>query len=225
MVIFENVSKNFAKNAAALDSVSFSLERGEFIFLVGHSGAGKTTLLRLITRELLPTSGRIVVDDIDIAKLPKGKIPYLRRKITMVFQDFKVLMDRTAFENVSLALEILNIPRAEIQKQVEDVIGIVGLSSKQHLFPSQLSAGELQRLSIARAVVGKPAIILADEPTGNLDPKTGWEILKLLSKINQNQTTIIMATHNTEIVNSMKKRVIALEQGKIIRDEKTGKYH
>lgn len=225
MVVFEDVSKNFPLHGPALTSVSFTIERGEFVFLVGHSGAGKTTLLRLITRELTPSSGRVIIDDIDIGKLPASKIPYLRRKITMVFQDFKVLVDRTAFENVSVCLEILGFSDNEIKKEVGRVLELVGLGSKSALFPAQLSAGELQRLSIARAVVGNPAILLADEPTGNLDAKTGWDILKILSEINNNKTTIIMATHNTEVVNTMKKRVIAINQGKIERDEKGGKYH
>lgn len=224
MVTFDNVSKKFSNHGVILSEINFNIDRGEFVFLVGPSGAGKTSLLRLLTRELAPTAGRVMVDDIDIGKLPTSKIPYLRRKITMIFQDFKVLVDRTALENVSVALEISGKKDTEILKAVHEVLDIVGLASKAHFFPSQLSAGELQRLSIARAIVGQPAILLADEPTGNLDPKTGWDILKILTKINDTKTTIIMATHNMDIVNTMKKRVIALDHGKIVRDEKIGTY-
>lgn len=224
MIKFDNVCKKYSFQTVALDKISLSIDDGEFIFLVGPSGAGKTTLLRLITGDLLPTSGRIFMDKVEINKLSANKIPQLRRKITMIFQDFKVLTDRTVFENVSLALEILGLPDKEIHQKVDKTLSLVGLEEKKRHFPSQLSAGELQRVSIARAVVGRPKVLLADEPTGNLDAKNGWDIIKLLTDINKYKTTIIMATHNMDIVNSMKRRVIVLNNGRLIRDQKEGKY-
>lgn len=224
MVKFDKVSKRFGHKLLALDNISVEIASGEFAFLVGPSGAGKTTFLRLLTRDLMPSSGHVYVDKWDLAKLSQGKIPLLRRMITMVFQDFKVLSDRTVFENVAVTLEIQSLPQTEIATSVEEVLDLVNLQKKVKLFPAQLSAGELQRVSIARAVVGKPKILLADEPTGNLDPQIGWEIIRLLGKINKRGTTVIMATHNIDIVNSLKRRVIELRQGKMVRDEQAGKY-
>ena len=223
LITLTNVSKTYGQ-ASALDDVSFAIDKGEFVFLVGISGAGKTTILRLLIRDLLPTKGAIIVDGLDLTKLHRSKIPTLRRQIGMIFQDFKVLYNRTVFENVAIALEILNKDNSEINKKVKEVLHLVGLSNKMDLFPIQLSAGELQRTAIARAIVGGPKILLADEPTGNLDPTTSWEILKILKEINKLGTTIIMATHNVDIVNSMRKRVISVKRGKVDKDEKEGKY-
>lgn len=224
IIKFDEVSKLYGSGTKALDDVTFGVERGEFVFLVGTSGAGKTTILRLLIRNLLPSSGKVFVESEDVTILPKNHIPLLRRKIGMIFQDFKILPDRTVHENVSIALEILGRPISETNRKVKEVLMLVGLENKAKLFPLQLSAGELQRTAIARAIVSGPKILLADEPTGNLDPTTSWEILKILRQINKLGTTIIMATHNTDIVNSMKKRVIVMKKGKIVKDEKEGKY-
>lgn len=223
MLSFDKVSKKFGKHLA-LDDITFKVNKGEFVFLVGASGAGKTTILRLIIKDMNPTHGLIKLNDIDIVKLSSNKVPILRRKVGMIFQDFKILTDRTIFENIAITLEILGKKPQEIRTKVDEVLSMVGLEYKRNFFPIQLSAGELQRASIARAIVGKPAMLLADEPTGNLDPKTGWEILRVLNEINKNGTTVIMATHNVDIVNSMDKRVIKLAKGKIIKDESKGKY-
>lgn len=224
LITFDDVSKLYGKKTAALKNVSFEIESGEFVFLVGQSGAGKTTVLRLLIHDLLPSHGKVVIDKSETSKLKKKDIPQLRRKIGMIFQDFKLLFDRTVYENVAIALEISNKSRKEIDKKVREVIKLVGLEDKIDLFPAQLSAGELQRAAIARAVVGGPKVLLADEPTGNLDPTTSWEILKIIKEINKLGTTVIMATHNADIVNSMKKRVISLHKGKIASDEAEGKY-
>jgi cell division transport system ATP-binding protein len=224
LIQFDHVSKSYGSNITALDDVSFSIDKGDFVFLVGTSGAGKTTILRLITKDLVPTAGKIMVGDMEINKLRLRELPQLRRQTGMVFQDFKVLYDRTIFENIAIALEIQAKPTAEIKRKVKEVLHIVSLDDKGDFFPVQLSAGELQRTSIARAIVGGPQVLLADEPTGNLDPTSSWEILKILKEINKLGTTLLMATHNVDIVNSMKKRVITLKKGKIIRDQKEGKY-
>ncbi len=224
LITFTNVSKMYGNKVYALEDVSLEIVKGEFVFLVGSSGAGKTTILRLLIRDLLPTQGEIVINGLHLAKIPKSSVPTLRRMIGMIFQDFKVLYNRTVFENVAIALEILNKDNSEIDKKVKEVLHLVGLSEKMHLFPIQLSAGELQRTAIARAIVGGPKILLADEPTGNLDTTTSWETLKILKEINKFGTTVIMATHNVDIVNSMRKRVITLKHGKLVTDEKEGKY-
>jgi cell division transport system ATP-binding protein len=221
MVKFENVNKIFPNKHQALAHIDFSVETGEFIFLVGPSGAGKTTLLRLLFREVLPTSGSIWVDDIDVTKLKDAEIPFLRRKIGFVFQDFKILPSRTVAENIAITLEILGKDPNEMEESVLSILDTVGLKDKAEYFPSQLSLGELQRVSIGRALVGEADIILADEPTGNLDPKTSWDIIKLLSKINKMGKTIIMATHNIDMVNSMKKRVLTVIGGKITKTSHT----
>ena len=223
MIKFHRVSKSYGQTQALKD-VSLEIANGEFIFLIGPSGAGKTTLLRLLIREILPTSGDILVDSWRLGQLPSSKVYQLRREIGTVFQDFKILSDRTVFENVALGLEILGKAPKQVEKDVHDVLSLVGLLPKRRMFPQQLSAGELQRTSIARAIVGGPSILLADEPTGNLDPTTSWEILRILDEINKIGTTIVMATHNATIVNHMKKRTIALEAGSVISDEAKGKY-
>lgn len=224
MIRLDKVSKIFGTGAAGLSDISLIIEKGEFVFLVGPTGAGKTTLFRLLTRETLPTQGSIIVSDFDLVKLPRHKIPHLRKKIGVVFQDLKLLMDRTIDENILLPLQVMGVSEQEAAKRVSEIMERVGIDQHKNKFPIQLSGGELQRTAIARALVLAPDVLLADEPTGNLDPATSKDILRLLSQINEAGTTIIMATHNADIVNALSKRVVALEKGKIIRDEKKGKY-
>lgn len=225
MIRFNHVAKQYPGHVTALSDVTVEIPNGEFVFLIGPSGAGKTTFLRLLTRDLLPTAGTIHVDDIEVNKLPGSQIHNLRRKIGTVYQDFKLLMDRTVYENVALGLEILGKNEKEINTRVADVLELVGLGGKSNSFPRELSAGEMQRTGIARAIVGGPIILLADEPTGNLDPDTASEILDILNEINKIGTTVIMATHNATIVNELKKRTLALHEGKLVSDEAKGRYH
>jgi cell division transport system ATP-binding protein len=225
MIRFTNVSKLYSGGITALDDVSLEVPDGDFVFLIGPSGAGKTTLLRLLLRDMLPTKGIVKINDTDVTKLNPSKIHLLRRQVGMVFQDFKLLSDRTVFENVAIALEILGKSKIQIDKDVGDILGLVKLTKKKGCFPHELSAGEMQRTSIARAVAGGPAILLADEPTGNLDPETSEEILSILKEINRVGTTIIMATHNASIVNEMRRRTVILEKGKVVSDESKGRYH
>lgn len=220
MIQLFDVSKQYGTGEFALSDLTLSIDKGEFVFLVGQSGSGKTTLLRLLIREMLPTKGKITVNEIDIVTLPNSKIPHLRRKIGVVFQDLKLLMDRTIFENILLPLEMSNVNHVEANKKVDEILVQVGIAEHKHKFPIQLSGGELQRVAIARALVFSPDILLADEPTGNLDTATSWEIVKLLQDINKTGTTVLMATHNTDIVESLAKRVISLENGKLMNDEK-----
>src|SRR3989344_4658125 len=219
MILFENVTKKFG-SSQALDEVSCEIKQGEFVFIVGPSGAGKSTLLRILTREIIPSSGKVFVDKIDLMKMKDKEVPNLRRKVGVVFQDFKLLDDRTVFEQVALALEVRGKKNDEIEKGVEHILKLVEIWDKRNLFPKQLSGGEAQRTAIARAVVGKPDILLADEPTGDLDPKTAWAVLQLLNEINSWGTTIVMATHNQEIVNTLKRRVITIKKGKVSSDTK-----
>lgn len=223
LLYFQNVSKKY-DSSLILDNISFELSAGEFISIVGKSGVGKTTLLKMIIREESPTKGRIFFHDKDIAKFKSDEVSLLRRKVGMIFQDFKLLPDRTAFENVAFAMEVDGYPENKIHQDVPEVLKLVGLESKMNNFPKQLSAGEKQRVVIARVLIQRPELILADEPTGNLDPINTWEIVRLLDKINQLGTAIILATHDKEIVNVLGKRVITLEGGQIIRDEQKGKY-
>jgi len=223
MIKFESVTKKFG-NVIALDKVSFKIEPGEFVFLIGPSGAGKTTILRLILREFLPSEGLVEIADLNLEKMPKTKIPHLRRMVGTVFQDLKLLPDRTVFENIALALKILGKKEEEISEEIKEILDLVGLSERADFFPAQLAGGELQRVCIARAIIGKPEIVIADEPTGNLDIGTARQIVKLLKKINEMGKTVIMATHNFEIVNSFSQRVIELDKGKLISDKKKGKY-
>ncbi len=224
MINFESVSKKFGSSTTALDDINLEIKQGEFVFIVGPSGAGKSTLLRILTRETNISSGTVKVGGSDITKIKDHDIPPLRRKIGVVFQDFKLLDDRTVFENVALTLEVLGKNDEEIAKQVEHILKLVEIWDRRNLFPRQLSGGEAQRTVIARAIVGKPDILLADEPTGDLDPKTAWGVIQLLNEINSWGTTIVMATHNQEIVNTLKRRVIVLKKGKIMSDSKEGKY-
>ncbi len=224
MISFQNVTKKFSSNITALEDINLEIGNGEFIFLVGPSGAGKSTLLRLLAREYLLTSGKIFVDEKDITKLKPSEIPFYRRKIGFVFQDFKLLDDRTVLENVSLPLHVRGASDTEIAKEVERTLKLFGIWARRNLFPRQLSGGEAQRTAIARAVIGKPEMLLADEPTGDLDPETAWSVLQLLGEINSWGTTVIMATHNKEIVNAQKKRVVSLKNGKITKDIREGGY-
>jgi len=223
MIKFQKVSKKFGTGSAALFDITLQIDKNEFVFLVGPTGSGKTTIFRLITREILPTEGDVIVSDWSVKKLPQIKIPALRKKIGVVFQDLKLLNDRTVFENVLLPLEIDNKDLLVARKKVDEVLGQVGLSSHRDKFPVQLSGGELQRVAIARALVLSPEIILADEPTGNLDPATAFEIVNKLLEINKKGTTVIMATHNFDIVKNVQKRVIALDKGQLVRDERKKK--
>ncbi len=224
MIKLDKVSKKFGNGGIALSEVTLSIDRGEFVFFVGRTGSGKTTLFRLLIREFFPSEGSIIVGDFDLGNLPNYKIPHLRRKVGVVFQNLKLLSDRTIFENIVLPLEVSGFKDRDAHKRTEEIMQELGLSEHRDKFPIQLSGGELQRAAIARALVLSPEILLADEPTGNLDPKTGEEILDLLMDINKKGTTVIMATHNDVMVNKFAKRVISLEKGKIIKDQKKGKY-
>lgn len=224
MITLENVSKAYSTGAPALNNVSLKIEAGEFVFVVGDSGSGKSTLIKLLLRELLPTSGKIMVNDIDVASLRHKQIPKYRRKLGVVFQDFRLLKDRNVYENVAFAQRIVQTPSKEIKKNVPSILSTVGLAGKYKARPKQLSGGEQQRVALARALVNNPPILLADEPTGNLDPKNSWEIMKLLEEINERDTTVLVVTHNREIVNAMKKRVITMNKGVIVNDEKEGTY-
>lgn len=224
MITLDNVSKTFGTGVSGLTDITFAVEKGEFVFLVGPTGSGKTTLFRLLTREMLPTKGSILIGEYDVVKLPKGKIPHLRKKVGVVFQNLKLLQDRTIFENIVLPLEMSGVGRQDAEKKVDEIMEHVDIAMHRDKFPVQLSGGELQRAAIARSLILSPEILLADEPTGNLDPKTGHEIIKLLLEINKTGTTVIMATHNEDIVNKLTKRVVALDKGKLTRDEKKGKY-
>ena len=225
MINYKNVSTIYDDNFMALDGVNLEIKPGEFVCLVGPSGAGKSTLLRLLTRELLPSQGDVFVEGINLADLSSNEIPLLRRKIGTIFQDFKLLSNKNSFENVAFALEVCGAPTEEIEADVPKVLGIVGLSGKMQSFPHQMSGGEKQRLAIARALIHRPKILLADEPTGNLDMVNSYDVVKLLLKINELGTTVLLATHNREIVNSVGRRVVSMEKGKVVRDQiEEGKY-
>ncbi|MEG2310960.1 MAG: cell division ATP-binding protein FtsE [Clostridia bacterium] len=224
MIEFINVSKKYEHNVAALEDINIKIEKGEFVFLVGPSGSGKSTFLKLMVKEEEATSGTVIVNDTNINKLKDKDIPYLRRKIGFVFQDFRLLYDRTVAENIIFALRVIEASEKEIKYQLKSVLELVGLTGKENYYPNQLSGGEQQRISLARALATKPPIIIADEPTGNLDPKTADEIFKTLLDINARGTTIIVVTHAKDIVNGLNKRVIALENGKVVRDDARGGY-
>jgi len=219
-----DVWKIYPDGSQALRGVSVLIERNEFVYIVGPSGAGKSTFMKLIYREEVPTRGEISVNGFNIGKLKPRKIPYIRRNIGVVFQDFRLLPKLTVYENVAFAMEVIEAPRRLIRKRVMEVLELVGLKSKANSLPAQLSGGEQQRVAIARAIVNNPAVIVADEPTGNLDPETSWGIMNLLEEIHFRGATIVMATHNKEIVNTLRKRVIAIENGVIVRDEPKGEY-
>jgi cell division transport system ATP-binding protein len=220
----QDVWKAYPDGNYALQGINVRIDRNEFVYLVGPSGAGKSTFMKLIYREEKPTKGNVIVNGFNLGKLRQRKIPYVRRNIGVVFQDFRLLPKLTVFENVAFAMEVIETPKKIIRRRVAEVLHLVGLQDKANAYPNQLSGGEQQRVSIARAIVNNPGVIIADEPTGNLDPETSLGIMHLMEEINLRGTTIIMATHNKEIVNSIRKRVLAIEKGRIVRDELRGEY-
>ncbi len=223
MIRLRNAVKKYGRQRA-LDCANLHIKVGEFVFLVGASGAGKSTLMRLVYREEKPTRGQVFVGGVDVAKMKPSQVPYLRRRMGIVFQDFKLLCDQTVFDNVAFVIKALGMSSREITRRVKGALKIVGLSDKVNAFPGQLSGGEQQRVSIARAIVNGPPLLIADEPTGNLDPQTSFEIMEILEQINKRGTTVIVATHDQMVVNHYKKRVITLDQGKIIKDINSGTY-
>lgn len=224
MIELNSVSKVYPNNHTALSNISMSISKGEFVFIVGPSGAGKSTIVKLLMKETDMTSGEINVNNIDIDKLRRKQVPYYRRNIGVVFQDFRLLQDKTVYENIAFAMRIVGASTREIKKRVPQIMSLVGLNGKASQLPSQLSGGEQQRVALARAIINNPPILICDEPTGNLDAKTAWGIMQLLDDINKGGMTILMVTHDKEVVNRMKKRVIAIEKGAIVRDEKRGAY-
>lgn len=224
IITLNNVSKAYATGAPALNGVSLRIKKGEFVFIVGDSGSGKSTMIKLLLRELVPTSGEINVMGYDLTRIRHRKIPKFRRNLGIVFQDFRLLKDRNVYENVAFAQRIVQVSNKEIKRNVPSILATVGLAGKYKAKPRQLSGGEQQRVAIARALVNRPSILLADEPTGNLDPKNSWEIMKLLEQINENGTTVLVVTHNREIVNAMQKRVVTMKKGVIVSDEEKGGY-
>ncbi len=224
MITMESVSKSYSTGVPALNDVSLHIKKGEFVFIVGDSGSGKSTLIKLLLRELTPTSGRIIVNNYDLSKLRRKKVAKFRRNVGVVFQDFRLLKDRNVYENVAFAQRVIEVPTRQIKKNVPAMLSLVGLAGKYKAKTWQLSGGEQQRVALARALVNNPPILLADEPTGNLDPRNSWEIMKLLEEINRRGTTVLVVTHNREIVNAMRKRVITMKKGIIISDEEKGEY-
>ena len=224
MIEFKNVSKVYDNGSVALDDVCLTINEGEFVLICGHSGAGKSTLFKLLTHEVTPDTGVVIVDEFDVTKLKRSKIPKLRRKLGVVFQDFRLLPNKSVAENIAFALEVIEEKPKVIKEKVAHVLELVGLSDKANDLPEDLSGGEQQRVAIARAIVNQPAIVIADEPTGNLDPETTWGIMEIFYRINKAGTTIVMATHNKEIVDTMQRRVLTIENGQIIRDVAQGGY-
>jgi cell division transport system ATP-binding protein len=225
VIKFDDVSKKYKNsNTPALDGINLNIEQGEFVFLVGQSGSGKSSLLRLLLKEEKASSGTVTVDGINVAKLPNRKVPAFRRTMGIVFQDFRLLPGKTVFDNVAFGMEVIGKSKKEIQQRIPALLDLVGLEEKAHRLPSELSGGEQQRVALARAFVNKPKLLLADEPTGNLDPSTSVGIMKLLDRINRTGTTIVMATHDVAIVDQMRKRIVQMENGKIIRDQERGMY-
>lgn len=224
MIVMKDVHKTYSNGVTALSEINTEINKGEFVYIVGPSGAGKSTFVKLLYREITPTKGTLYIDDVNVNNLQDKEIPYLRRKIGVIFQDFRLLPRLTVYENVAFALEVIEESPRIIRKNVMEVLDLVGLRHKARFIPSELSGGEQQRVSIARAIVNRPKLVIADEPTGNLDPETSWEIMDIFDEINLRGTTILMATHSKEIVNTLKKRVIAIENGVIVRDEYRGDY-
>ncbi len=222
MIVLDNVCKTYSTGVSALNSVSLRIHKGEFAFIVGSSGSGKTTLFKLLLKELEPTSGKIFLNSKNISRLRRGKIPKMRRGMGVVFQDFRLLKDRSVYENVALAMRVVGKPAKTIREQVPQMLSLVGLSDKAESLPSELSGGEQQRVALARALVNNPPVLLADEPTGNLDPANAWDIMMLLDDINKRGTTVVVVTHNQEIVERMQKRVITIDKGVVVSDEKGG---
>ncbi|MGM9569099.1 MAG: cell division ATP-binding protein FtsE [Phascolarctobacterium sp.] len=219
-----DVSKVYPGGSIALQDVNVHIEPGEFVFVVGPSGAGKSTFIKMLFREVLPTTGSIFVNGVDILSLTPKEIPFMRRQLGIIFQDYRLLPDRTVYENVAFAMQVIEAPHRKIKRQVMNVLDLVGLRHRANAYPNELSGGEQQRIAIARAIVNDPVFVIADEPTGNLDPETSWDIMEIFKEINATGTTIVMATHDKEVVDAMGKRVIAIEKGRIVRDEKEGVY-
>jgi cell division transport system ATP-binding protein len=224
LIQMTDVTKVYSNGSVALSAITVDIAKGDFVFIVGPSGAGKSTFIKMLLREEWPTSGRIIVNGRNITELSPREVPFLRRGLGIVFQDYRLLPNKSVLENVSFAMEVIETPRREIQKRVHHVLELVGLRNRSRNLPTQLSGGEQQRVAIARAIVNKPQVVLADEPTGNLDPDTSWEIMKIFEKINHDGTTIVMATHDKMVVDAMKRRVIAIEKGRIARDQQRGVY-
>ncbi len=219
-----NVSKTYPGGSVALQDVNIHIGAGEFVFVVGPSGAGKSTFFKMLFREVLPTAGKVIVNGQDLVKMTDKEIPYFRRQLGIVFQDYRLLPDRTVYDNVAFAMQVIETPYRKIKRRVNDVLDLVGLRKRAHAYPTELSGGEQQRIAIARAIVNDPILLIADEPTGNLDPETSWEIMDIFREVNKSGTTIVMATHDREIVDQMEKRVIAIEHGRIVRDDAKGVY-
>jgi len=224
VIVLRNVTKIYPNGVEALSGVDLNIGKEEFLFIVGPTGSGKSTLLKMLYREEVPTSGQVMVDRINISEMKPSQVPFLRRNIGVVFQDYKLLPTRTVYENVAFALQVMGASRTYIRRQATQALELVGLLKKAGSFPGELSGGEQQRVCIARAIVNNPPLLVADEPTGNLDPSTSWEIIHLLDKINKRNTTVLVATHNKSIVDGMRKRVVALEAGRVIRDQQLGVY-
>ena len=224
MIEITNLTKTYDRSSRALKNVNITIEDGEFVFITGRSGSGKSTLLKILLKEVEPTSGRVIVNDMDLGAMPRRYVPKYRRMLGVVFQDFRLLKDKTVYENVAFAQRVIGVPGRTIRDSVPRMLKMVGLSSKYKSFPNQLSGGEQQRVAIARALINQPAVLLADEPTGNLDPQNAMEIMKLLEEINSRGTTVIVVTHSHEIVDMMKKRVITIDKGVVISDEEEGGY-
>lgn len=224
MLRMENVSKVYPGGSVALQDVDIYIKPGEFVFVVGPSGAGKSTFIKMLFREVLPTTGSIFVNGVDILSLTPKEIPYMRRQLGIIFQDYRLLPDRTVYENVAFAMQVIETPHRKIKRRVLNVLDLVGLRHRANAYPNELSGGEQQRIAIARAIVNDPILVIADEPTGNLDPETSWDIMEIFKEINASGTTIVMATHDKEIVDAMGKRVVAIEHGNIVRDEASGVY-
>lgn len=219
-----DVSKIYPGGSVALQDINVRIEQGEFVFIVGPSGAGKSTFFKMLFREVLPSSGKVIVNGHDLVKMTDKEIPYFRRQLGIVFQDYRLLPDRTVYDNVAFAMQVIETPYRKIKCRVNDVLDLVGLRKRAHAYPTELSGGEQQRIAIARAIVNDPILLIADEPTGNLDPETSWEIMDIFREVNKSGTTIVMATHDREIVDEMEKRVIAIEHGHIVRDDAKGVY-
>jgi len=224
LINFYGISKVYDNGCVALSDVTVEIPKGDFVFVVGPSGAGKSTFIKLVFREELPSEGKLIVNGRNVGELQASEVPYLRRNLGIVFQDYRLLPNKTVYENVAFAMQVIEVSNREIKKRVSQVLDLVGLRHKEKCCPWELSGGEQQRIAIARAIVNNPAVVIADEPTGNLDPETSWEIMKIFSRINKGGTTVLMVTHDKTVVDAMKKRVIAIENGKIARDEAKGVY-
>jgi cell division transport system ATP-binding protein len=224
VIIFDQVSKSYQKGTPAINNVSLQIRKGEFVFIVGSSGSGKSTMIKLMLKEIEPTNGKVFVNFKDLSRLKRGQVAKYRRTVGVVFQNFRLLKDRNVFENVAFAQRVIEMPNSTIRRQVPAILSIMGLADKHKSLPSQLSGGEQQRVALARALVNNPVILLADEPTGNLDPKNSWEIMQLLDEINKRGTTVVVVTHNSDIVNKMQKRVITMSKGNLVSDEQKGGY-